>query len=79
MQPPSPLSAGGRVEPPTKFSKRGGMGLTKISIFRGGLWGKWGGGVGVCVAFSGCGGGRGGSFYIKNKLKSKIFNYKKSL
>ena len=57
------------------------MGLTKISIFRGGLWGKWGGGGGGGggVAFSGCGEGRGGSFYIKNKLKSKIFNYKKSL
>ena len=39
--------------------------------------GKVGGGG--CVAFSGGGEGRGGSFYIKNKLKSKIFNYKKSL
>ena len=55
------------------------MGLTKISIFRGGCGESGEVGGGVCVAFSGCGGGRGGSFYIKNKLKSKIFNYKKSL
>ena len=39
--PPS-YSAGGRggVEPPTKFSKRGG--LDRTSVFRGGLLGKGG-------------------------------------
>ena len=28
---------GGEVEPPIKFSKKGGGGLDRISIFRGGL------------------------------------------
>ena len=61
---PPPLSAGG-VEPPTKFSKRGG--LTGPQLLQG-------------VA------GKGGDFFqgvynshIKNKLKSEIFNDKKSL
>ena len=43
----TPLSAGngrGKVEPPTKFSKKrvGGGEVDRISIFRGGLMGKRG-------------------------------------
>ena len=57
------------VEFPTIFLKRGR--LDRISIFRGGLFGKKG--VTFCR-----GGGRGCSFYMK-KLKSEIFNNKKSL
>ena len=52
------------VEPPTKFSKKGGGGVVhRILIFRGGCWE-----IGVTF-FRGvaC------SFYIKNKLKSEIF------
>ena len=58
------------VEFPTKFSKGGGGGLGRISIFRKALQGKrgrpfsWGGGVVVAV-------------FRKNKLKSEIFNKKK--
>ena len=55
-----PLSDGGRVEPPTKFSKRGG--LTGPQLLEGGDF------------FQG-----GCNFHIKNKLKSEIFNDKKSL
>ena len=63
-----PISAGG-VDPPTKFSKKGGL-------------------IGPQLLEESCrergmtffrGGGRGCNFYIKNKLKSEIFNYKKSL
>ena len=56
------------VETPTKFSKRG-EGLDRISIFRGGLLGKRKG------FFS------GGLQFLdtQKKLKSEIFNYKKSL
>ena len=57
-------------EPPTEFTKSGV--LHRISIFRGGLLGKKG------VTFF-RGGVWGYSFYIKNKLKSEIFNDKKSL
>ena len=59
-----PLSAGGRVEPPTKFSKwggGGGGGLSRTLIWRGGDLFERGG----------C------NFYIKNKLKSEIFDEKK--
>ena len=63
---PPPFSTCG-VEPLTKFSKRGG--LDRISIFRGGCWE----GGGDFFQRGGC------SFYIKNKLKSEIFNDKKSL
>ena len=57
--PPSPpLSARG-VEPPTKFSKIGG--LTGPQLLGGG------------------GGGGGGSNFHINKLKSEMFNDKKSL
>ena len=65
MHPP-PLSAGGGgIEPPTKFSKRG-SGLTGFQLLEGGCWER--------------GGGRGGcNFHKKNKLKSEIFNDKKSL
>ena len=59
---------GGGVELPTKFSK-GGEGLGKTSIFRGTLLGK----NGVTFYRGGC------NFYMKDKLKSEIFNGKKSL
>ena len=62
---PLPQGKGGF---PIKFSKRGG-GLESMSIFRGGVLGKRG------STFFRC----GSSFYIKNKLKSEIFIYKKSL
>ena len=60
---------GGGVEPPTNFQKGG---LEKTLSFRRGWWETGGdlfegGGNGVC------------NFYIKNKLKSGIFNDKKSL
>ena len=61
-----PLSDGGRVEPPTKFSKRGG--LTGPQLLEGGCWERGG------DFFQG-----GCNFHIKNKLKSEIFNDKKSL
>ena len=70
----TPLSAGGgggwvegRVEPPTKFSKSGG--LAGSQFLEGGCL-ETGGDFfpgGSC------------SFYIKNILKREIFNYKKSL
>ena len=62
---PPPLSAGG-VEPPTKFSKRGG--LTGPQLLEGGCWEKGG------DLFQG-----GCNCHIKNKLKSEIFNDKKIL
>ena len=67
--PSSPASAGGKgVEPPTKFSKNGGGPLTGSQVYKGGCWERGG------DFFHGdC------SFYIKNKLKSEIFNDKKSL
>ena len=59
------------VEPPTKFSKR--EGLDRTSTFRGRLVEKR-----KVIFFSGGrGGGRGCNFYIKDKLKSEIFNIKK--
>ena len=63
--PPS-LSAG-EVAPPTQFSKRG-EGIDRISVFRGWLLGKRGGGD----FFQG-----GCNFYIKNKLTSEMFDDKK--
>ena len=63
-----PVFAGeGGIEPPTKFSKRERR-LDRISTFGGGLLGKR----------EGRGGG-GCNFHIKNKLKSEIYNGKKSL
>ena len=59
-------AGGGRVEPPPKFSWRG-EGIDRYSIFGGGLLGLMGGGW----LRESC------SFYIKNKLKSAIFNDKK--
>ena len=59
--PPFPL---GGTEPPTKFSKR--EGLTGSKFLEGGLLGKRG------WPFSG-----GCNLYIKNKLRSEIFNDKK--
>ena len=57
-------------EPPTKFSKKGGGGgLDKTSTVRGGLLEK----MGVTFFREGC------NFHIKNKLRSEIFNDKKSL
>ena len=66
----TPLSVGGKgggVQPPTKFSKRGGLDRTSTS--GGGCWERGG------VTFF-----RGGgcNFHIK-KLKSEVFNDKKSL
>ena len=57
-------------DPPTKFSKWGGGGrLDRIHIFGGELLGLRG------VTFF-----RGGlQFYLKNKLKSEIFNNKKKV
>ena len=70
--PSSPLFIAGRgreagFEPPTKFSKRGGL---KEFQFLERSWSERGGG-----RFPG--GGGGCNFYIKNKLKSEIFNDKK--
>ena len=62
---PAPFCRG--VEPPTKFSKKGG--LDGSSAFRGELLGKRG------MTFFRV--GRVCNFYIKNKLKSEIFNDKK--
>ena len=63
---PLPLSAGGGgVEPPTKFSKRGG--LPGHQFLEGGCWEREG------DFFQG-----GCNLYI-NKIKSKIFNDTKSL
>ena len=68
--PPPLLFAGEGVEPSTKFSKKGGGGsLIGPQRLEGGCW------------------ERGGDFFqegacnchIKNKLKSEIFNNKKSL
>ena len=56
---------GGGVEPPTKFSKSGG--LTRPQLLEG-VAGK----EGVTFFMAGC------NFHIKNKLKSEIFNDKKS-
>ena len=56
----------GWVEPPTKFSKRGGLAGTQLLE---GVAGKEGGDF-----FQG-----GLQFSHKNKLKSEIFNDKKSL
>ena len=60
--PPPPFYWG--VLPPTKFSKR--EGLTRHQLLDGGCWERWG------DFFQG-----GCNFYIKNKLKSEIFNDKK--
>ena len=71
MHPPPPhrSARGGGVggaEPPTKFSKRGG--LTGSQFLKGSCWER-----GVTFFIGGC------SFYMKNKLESEIFNNKKSL
>ena len=63
--PPLPPFCWG-VEPPTQFSERRGLG--RASIFRGGCWET------VGDFFQGpC------NVYMKKKLKSEIFNDKKSL
>ena len=68
MQPPSPFLLGGGFDPPTKFLKRG-PGLTGPQLLEGGgVAGKEG------VTFS-----RGGCNFHQKKLKSEIFNGKKSL
>ena len=67
MIPPPPLCWGG-VEPPIKFSKKGGGGLTGYQLLEG-VAGK----EGVIFFKWGC------SFFIKNKLKFEIFNDKKGL
>ena len=61
-----PFLQGGGGKPPTKFSKRGG--LTGPTLLEGGCWERGG------DFFQG-----GCNFHIKNKLKSEIFNDKKSL
>ena len=69
--PPFLLGGGGRLNLRPNFQKKGEEG-DRISIFRGGLLGKrW------VTFFREKGGARGDSFYIKNKLKSEIFNDKK--
>ena len=73
--PPTPLSAGGGLEPPTKFSNSGG--LDRSFTFRGGLLEKR-----EVIFFRGVmvervRGGGVFNFHIKNKLKSEIFNDKK--
>ena len=63
----SPLQGGEGFEPTTKFSKRGD--LTGPQLLKGGCWERGG-------FFR----GRGGvQFSHKNKLKSELFNDKKSL
>ena len=62
-----PLSAGGKVEIPTKFLKREG-GLGRTSIFREGCWER-----GDDFFHS------GDAIFTRKKLKSEIFNNKKSL
>ena len=57
----TPFLQGRGVEPPTKFSKKGG-GLDRASTFRGGDFSQVGGGVATLT---------------KNKWKSEIFNDKK--
>ena len=64
----TPTLSVGRFEPPTKFSKRGG-GLDRTSTFRGGCWERGG------DFFQ----GGGLQFSHKNKVKSEIFNDKKTL
>ena len=64
---PPPLFCWGReVEPPTKFSNRRWGGLTGPQLLEGSGWKR-------VTVHGGC------SFHIKNKLKSEIFNDKKSL
>ena len=63
---PAPVSAGGRVEPTTKFKKRGG--LTGPQLLDGGCWERGG------DFFQG-----GGGAIVTYKLKSEIFNDKRSL
>ena len=68
--PPLPFSAvGSGLNLQPNFQKEG---LDRTWTFREGLLGKTG------DIFQG-GGGGGCNFHIKNKLKSEIFNYKKSL
>ena len=72
MHPPPPFYWAWVIEPPIKFSKGGGGGLTASqSSEKRGFPGKDGDFV--------QGAGRGCSSYIKNKLKSEIFNDKKGL
>ena len=60
---------GGKVEPPTEFSKNGG--LTGPQLFEVNCWEKGG------DFFRGGGGGEGGlQFSHKNKLKSEITKVK---
>ena len=67
--PPPTLSEGEEeVEPPTKFSKRGG--LTRPQLLGWGCWERWGG------FFQG---GGGGGLQFSHKLKSEMFNDRKSL
>ena len=58
---PSPLSAGGGIEPSAQFSKRGG--LDRMVIFSWGFLGK----RGVTSDFLGGGGGGGGVQFLHKK------------
>ena len=49
--------------------------IDRTSVFRGGCWERGGGGTFFKKGWGGE--GRGRNFYIKNKLKSEIFNGKK--
>ena len=63
--PPGFPGVGSKIETPIKFWKSGG--LTGCQFAEGGSWEK----AGYFFGEGGC------SFYIKNKLKSEIFNDKK--
>ena len=70
MYTPTPFcweEGGGGFEPPTKFSKRGG--LTETQLLEGGCWERVGDFFQGGLQFS----------QKKKKLKSDIFNDKKSL
>ena len=65
VHPPCLSEGGGGGEPPTKFSKRGG--LTEPQLLERDSWERE-----DDFVHGGC------DFHIKNKLKSEIFNDKKS-
>ena len=66
---PLPFCRGeGRVEPPTKFSKRRGLDTTSTPA--GGCWKRGGDFFQVCGCVCVGGGGGGCNFHIKNKFKN---------
>ena len=68
----SAVWGGGGVEPPIKFSKRGGLTGPPFFFF-------WGGGLVGKRGSNFFQGGSGCNFSTKDKLKYGIFNDKKSL